>query len=199
MYQNETQNQKIYDFHSKLDRSFFIDNEYKELAHYDRPLPIGYDVTISQPSLVIEMTMLLNLTKECKVLEIGTGSGYQTAFLAEFAGEVFTIERVEELSKKAQKRLIELGYKNIKFKIGDGSKGWKEFAPYNRIIATAGAGDIPKELLNQLELGGRMIIPVGEKGLQELLLVTKSETGDIQKESLGQVRFVEFKGKYGWN
>ncbi|MBM7856147.1 protein-L-isoaspartate(D-aspartate) O-methyltransferase [Desulfohalotomaculum tongense] len=189
----------IYEFYRNLDRGLFIDNEYKKYAHYDQALPIGFEQTISQPSLVIEMTMMLDLNKRCRVLEIGTGSGYQTAFLAQFAGEVFTIERIAELSKKAQKRLSKLGYKNIKFKVGDGSKGWEEHSPYDRIIVTAGAGNIPGELVNQLKLGGKMVIPAGKEELQELLLVIKDENGNIKTESLGPVRFVELKGKYGWH
>jgi len=109
------------------------------------------------------MTVRLELNKDHKVLEIGTGSGYQTAFLAEFAKEVYTIERIEKLSQSAQKRLEKLGYKNIKYRIDDGSAGWSEFAPYDRIIATAGAGRLPQELLNQLNLKGKMLIHIGKK------------------------------------
>jgi protein-L-isoaspartate(D-aspartate) O-methyltransferase len=190
---------RLYNFLEKLDRSFFIDNENKIYANYDSPLPIGLGQTISQPSLVHEMTELLELNKELKVLEIGTGSGYQTAILAEFSGTVYTVERHEELSKKAQMKLEELGYSNISFKVGDGSYGWKEYAPYDRIIVTAAAGEIPKSLIEQLAPNGYMIIPVGNKGCQELTLVTKDPQNRVATEHMGNVTFVELVGKYGWN
>lgn len=191
-------NGEIFDFYRKLDRRIFLDDEYKQYADVDQALPIGYEQTISQPSLVLEMTIQLQLNKKCKVLEIGTGSGYQTALLAQFAQEVYTIERIEDLSRKAQERLTRLGYQNIKFKIGDGSEGWPEFAPYNRIIVTAGAGRIPQELIEQLAVDGRMVLPVGEPGLQELVLVEKNERGNIKREPLGEVRFVPLVGKYSY-
>lgn len=195
---SQNKKEKIIGFFNKLDRSFFIDNEFKGLAHCDRPLPIGHGQTISQPSLVLYMTIELDLDPEHKVLEIGTGSGYQTAFLAEFAGEVFTVELVEELSRKAQEKLAQLSYNNVRFRIADGSEGWEEFAPYDRIIVTAGAGKMPEALLKQLKPGGRMLVPVGSRGGQELLLIIKDKRGNIKKESLGLVAFVEFKGDYGW-
>jgi len=189
---------RLYKFFKDLDRSLFIDNEFKEMAHCDRALPIGYGQTISQPTLVYSMTKRLELDKNHKVLEIGTGSGYQTAFLAEFGGEVYTVERLEELSVKAQARLEKLGYRNIHYKIGDGSDGWAEYAPYDRIIVTAAASRIPESLLGQLGKNGRMIIPVGERELQDLLLINKGGDGKITTEYLGGVVFVEFKGRYGW-
>ncbi|MCX8132295.1 MAG: protein-L-isoaspartate(D-aspartate) O-methyltransferase [Clostridia bacterium] len=192
------ENSELYNFFKNLDRSAFIDNEYKKYAHYNEPLPIGHEQTISQPTMVYHMTSKLDLNKQCKVLEIGTGSGYQTAFLAEFAGEVYTIERIESLSVKAQERLNAFGYTNIKYRVGDGSEGWREFAPYDRIIATAAAGRVPDILLEQLGLKGKMLIPVGKKGLQELFEFSKKEDGSVIKKSLGEVVFVEFKGQYGW-
>lgn len=190
---------ELYDFFYKLDRSIFIDNEYRDAAFIDRPLPIGHGQTISQPSLVLEMTFLLNTDKNCKVLEIGTGSGYQTAFLARFSGSVYTVERIAELSEKAREKLIMLGYDNIFYKIGDGSEGWSEFAPYDRIMVTAAAEKTPIELIKQLKAGGRMIVPVGPPGLQDLFLITKDKNGEIRSEALAKVAFVEMKGKYGWN
>lgn len=190
---------KIDRFFERLDRSIFIDNEYREFAQCDTALPIGYEQTISQPTLVYNITCNLQLEKSHKVLEIGTGSGYQTAFLAEFSKKVYTIERIKELSEKAQKRLKKTGYDNIKFKIGDGSEGWREHSPFDRIVVTAAAGKIPKKLVKQLAPGGRMIVPVGQRGVQDLLLITKTDTGDMQSISLGSVMFVEFKGKYGWD
>lgn len=189
---------KLYEFFMNLDRSLFIENENKQFAHYDEALPIGYEQTISKPTLVYEMTARLELDKKHKVLEIGTGTGYQTAFLAEFAGQVFTVERIKELSWKAVQRLMQLGYRNINFKIGNGSEGWPEYAPFDRIIVTAAAGQLPETLISQLKSGGKMIIPVGQKGQQELMEINKDLKGNLIKKSLGPVTFVEFKGEYGW-
>lgn len=190
--------QALLTFFRHLDRSYFIDTEAKAYAFTDRSLPIGHGQTISQPTLVVEMTRLLELTSESRVLEVGTGSGYQTAFLAEFAAQVYTIERIPELGEKARERLIKLGYDNITFRIGDGSEGWAEEAPFDRIIVTAGALILPPELVNQLADDGVMVIPVGEPGNQQLVRLRKDRNGRITEEVLGQVRFVEFKGKYGW-
>ncbi|NLA95731.1 MAG: protein-L-isoaspartate(D-aspartate) O-methyltransferase [Clostridiaceae bacterium] len=186
-------------FYLKLDRSLFLDGDYKSLAKNDHPLPIGYGQTISQPSLVLEMTRLLVPDKDSIVLEIGTGSGYQTALLAEFAKEVYTVERIEELSNKAQARLGVLGYRNIHFIIGDGSGGWKEKAPFDRIMITAAAGKRPVELIQQLNTNGRMVVPVGPPSMQVLLLITKDEKGQVSEQRRGQVKFVEMVGTYGWD
>jgi protein-L-isoaspartate(D-aspartate) O-methyltransferase len=191
-------NKELYDFFKKLDRSFFIDGDFKKYAHCDSALPIGHEQTISQPTLVYTMTEKLDLDKNFKVLEIGTGSGYQTAFLAEFAGEVYTVELIKELSDTARERLAKLGYENIRFRVGDGSQGWEEYAPYDRIIVTAAAKRIPEPLVEQLDLGGKMVIPVGGTGIQELLLVEKDKKGEIRSQHLGDVMFVELKGQYGW-
>lgn len=189
----------IEEFFERLDRSYFIDNEsVKRYAHVDTALPIGYEQTISQPSLVLEMTCLLAPEKDHKILEVGTGSGYQTALLAEFAGEVFTIERIPELAESAERKLNELGYRNIHFKLGDGSDGWPEHAPYDRIMVTAAAAKMPEELIKQLKPGGKMVIPLGAKGWQELCVISKNESGEVRSESVGEVTFVEMKGKYGW-
>lgn len=190
--------QKLVDFFKSLDRSFFIDNKFKEYAYLDRPLPIGYDQTISQPSLVLEMTDQLALNKNCRVLEIGTGSGYQTALLAEFSGEVYTVERIRELAESARKKLEHLGYTNICYRIDDGSAGWEEHAPYDRIIVTAAAEIMPETLINQLATGGIMIIPVGPRSMQQLKLITRDLEGNLHIETIGEVAFVEMKGKYGW-
>jgi protein-L-isoaspartate(D-aspartate) O-methyltransferase len=189
---------RLYEFFTGLDRSLFIDNEYSKYAHFNNALPIGHEQTISQPTLVYAMTQKLKVKKDSKVLEIGTGSGYQTAFLAEFAREVYTVERIEELSLKAQESLKRLGYENIRFRIGDGSEGWAEHAPYDRIMVTAAAGKLPDRLIAQLAPAGRMIIPIGEKGLQDLMLITRDENGGVKEKFLENVIFVEMKGKYGW-
>jgi protein-L-isoaspartate(D-aspartate) O-methyltransferase len=185
-------------FFYKLDRAFFIDNENKEWANQDQALSIGYEQTISQPSLVLEMTSQLAPEKSSKVLEIGTGSGYQTALLAEFSGMVYTIERIPELAEKAKVKLEALGYSNIVYQTGDGSEGWQENGPFDRIIVTAAVGKIPLELIDQLKAEGRMIIPFGPQGLQDLLLITKDVNGQVHTVFLEKVIFVEFKGKYGW-
>lgn len=190
---------EIVEFVQKIDRSKFLEGEIKEFAHQNTPLPIGKGQTISEPSLVLKMTLLLNLNKDCKVLEIGTGSGYQTAILAKFAKEVYTIELIKELSLKAQKRLKEMKYKNINYFISDGSFGLSEHSPFDRIIVTAGAKEIPKELLTQLSPNGIMVIPVGPADLQTLKVVKKDENGKIIIKSVELVRFVEFIGKYGWS
>ncbi len=193
------EHEKLDDFFKKLDRTFFIDNEYKYYAYFDKPLPIGHKQTISQPSLVYMMTMELDLNKTLNVLEIGTGSGYQTAFIAEFSKNVYTVERIKELSEKAQARLSKLNYSNIKYKVDNGSEGWKEFAPYDRIIVTAAAREIPPSLINQLKHKGKMIIPVGRSDNQNLLLVNKNEKGQLEEKSLGVVRFVQLVGEYSKN
>lgn len=189
---------EIIEFYNKLDRKLFIDSPHKAYAAADRPLPIGFGQTISQPTLVLQMTLELDLDDNCKVLEIGTGSAYQSVFLAEFANSVYTVERIKELADKARERLSLLGYNNIFFKVGDGSEGWAEYAPYDRIIVTAGAGNFPSELIDQLKAGGKMIIPLGDDNYQELLCIEKDLDGNLHKKSLGLVTFVEFKGKYGW-
>ena len=190
--------QALIDFFRSLDRSFFIDGEYKEYADQDRPLPIGFGQTISQPSLVLQMTWLLDLNPDSKVLEIGTGSGFQTALLAQFSGAVYTIERIPELAAPAREKLEQLGYKNIFYKIDDGSAGWIEHAPYDRIIVTAAAEKLPMDLIEQLASGGRMLIPLGSAGFQELTLITRDQQGQIHTSEVGGVTFVEMKGKYGW-
>lgn len=192
------QTQELMGLFRKLDRALFLDSEYKEYAALDRPLPIGMGQTISQPSLVLEMTALLQPDESCRVLEIGTGSGYQTALLALAAGEVYTVERIPELSAKAQNRLNSIGLMNVHFHVGDGSEGWPEFAPYDRVIVTAGAGTMPETLIGQLKPGGIAVAPVGPKGVQQLLRITKDEDGKVHTESMGAVTFVELVGRYGW-
>lgn len=189
------QKEDIISYFEKLDRSLFMD-EHKEFAYLDEPLPIGHEQTISQPSLVLKMTLALNLQPHSKVLEIGTGSGFQTALLAAFSDSVYTIERIEALHERAKERLEEAGLVNIHYKLDDGSTGWEEHSPYDRIMVTAAAAQLPQELIDQLARGGKMIIPVGTPFLQELLLIEKDENGKIHTEVLDNVRFVPLKGKY---
>ncbi len=172
----------------RVERHRFVPGEYQRLAYNDYPLPIGEDQTISQPYIVGLMTELLGLSGDERVLEIGTGSGYQAAILAELAKEVYTIEILEPLAKSARNRLKDLGYKNIKVKCGDGYLGWEEFAPFDGIIVTCAPPYIPQPLIEQLAEGGRMVIPVGEH-YQELKLLTKKK-GKIYVQSIIPVRFV---------
>lgn len=189
------QNKDIISYFQKLDRSFYMD-ELKEFAYMDEAIPIRHEQTISQPSLVLEMTLALDIQPESKVLEIGTGSGYQTAMLAPFANSVYTIERIAALHERAIERLKIAGFTNIHFKLDDGSTGWAEHAPYDRIMVTAAAAQVPRELMDQLATGGKMIIPVGTPLLQELLLLEKDGEGKIDTTVLNEVRFVPLKGKY---
>ncbi len=187
--------EKLLQFFSSLDRSRFVDEPYKALSSLDRPLPIGHGQTISQPSLVAFMTEQLELNKTHTVLEIGTGCGYQSAFLAEFSGELYTVERIGALSKKAEERLNSFGYRNIHYRVGDGSLGWPEHAQFDRIMVTAAPKNIPISLLDQLAPEGIMIIPVGPQGLQELLKVTKDKHGSVSERKLLDVVFVELVRK----
>jgi len=190
---------KLHAFYKNLDRSLFLEGKYKGAYHINAPLPIGFGQTIAQPSLVLFMTELLSPEENSRTLEIGTGSGYQTALLAEFSKEVFTIEVFPELSQKAKIRLDAMGYTNIRYIVKDGSEGFLEEAPYDRIMVTAAAEKMPEELLEQLGPDGRMVIPVGPPEVQELKLVTKDREGFIRIETVELVRFVELVGKYGWN
>lgn len=192
-------NDKLIVFAKELDRTLFLEPDYKRYADADEPLPIGFGQTISQPSLVVQMTRLLNPDKSSRVLEIGTGSGYQTAFLAEFSNQVYTVERIRALSGRAQDVLNSMGFTNVFYKVGDGSEGWAEQAPYDRIIVTAAASEVPPALIDQLSPGGRMVVPVGPRDMQELLLITKDDAGEVYSQSLEYVRFVELVGRYGWD
>jgi len=177
-------------------RHVFVRSSEQRSAYNDNPLPIGYDQTISQPYIVAFMTDTLKLTRSSKVLEIGTGSGYQAAVCAEMAQQVYTIEIVEELAKIAKVRLKELGYRNVFAKAGDGFFGWPEHAPFDAIIGTAAAGRIPEPLIEQLKPGGRMILPCGTPGgLQYLVLVIKDKDGNVQKKNVMPVRFVPMTGE----
>ncbi len=177
----------------KVKRHLFVPEEEKKNAYQDHPLPIGEGQTISQPYIVALMTEALNLKSTDRVLEIGTGSGYQAAILAEIAKEVYTIEIIETLGKRAENLLKELGYKNIKVKIGDGFAGWEEYAPFDAIIVTCSPPDVPPPLLNQLAENGRLVIPVGDRYPQDLILITKKK-GKIIKENITSVLFVPMTG-----
>lgn len=175
-------------------RHVFVRPVYQPVAYSNEPLPIGHDQTISQPYIVGMMTELLEVKPGMKVLEIGTGSGYQTAVLAHLTPHVYTIEIIEEFSQKAQRILTEQGYKGIKFRVGDGYLGWPEEAPFDGIIVTCAAPEVPKALIDQLKPNSRMVIPVeAVGGHQELLVVHKLLGGIVQTNSVMNVRFVKMQ------
>jgi protein-L-isoaspartate(D-aspartate) O-methyltransferase len=177
----------------KIPRHKFVPENLRDIAYGDNPLPIGIEQTISQPYIVALMTELLRLNSGEKVLEVGTGSGYQTAILAEMGCDVYTIEILEPLSEKAQQVLKSLGYEDIHYKIGDGYRGWTQFAPFDAIIVTAAPDHMPQPLIEQLKTNGRMIIPVGVQ-YQELLLIKKTDKGTDMK-TVTPVRFVPMTGE----
>jgi len=175
----------------QVPREEFVPKNLRKMAYLNRPLPIGYGQTISQPYIVALMTELLNVDKDDRVLEVGTGSGYQAAILSNIVKEVYTVEIIEALAKSAEKRLKRLGYKNVKVKWGDGYYGWEEYAPFDAIIVTAAAGHIPPPLLKQLKPGGRMCIPVGQAYFPQVLkLVEKKEDGSVIVKDILPVLFV---------
>jgi protein-L-isoaspartate(D-aspartate) O-methyltransferase len=181
----------------KIPRHFFIDPGIVNRAYDDSALPIGDKQTLSQPFMAARMTEMLALRGSEKVLEVGTGSGYQTALLAELCFNVFSVEKIRALSLKARSLLDRLDYQNIALHVGDGTLGWSEHAPYNGIIVTAGAPQAPQPLLDQLSVGGRLVIPIGDEQAQTLVRVTRTRTG-FKQEQLGECKFVKLVGKYGW-
>ncbi len=178
-------------------RHEFVPEDIQSLAYLNRPLPIGHGQTISQPYIVAIMTDLLKINPQSKVLELGTGSGYQAAILSRLVDKVFTIEIIEPLGLMAKKRLAGLGYDNVQVKIGDGYYGWEEHAPFDAIVVTAAASHIPPPLIKQLKEGGKMMIPVGTRFMtQQLLLVNKQQDGKIVTQQILPVRFVPVTGKH---
>jgi len=178
-------------------RHLFVSEALQDQAYGDFPLPIGENQTISQPYIVAEMTQALEITQDDRVLEIGTGSAYQTAILAEIAFRVCTIERVRDLFVKARRLLDQLGYHNVVARCSDGTLGWPDESPFEAIIVTAGAPEVPEKLVEQLTIGGRMVIPVGDRFSQTLLRIRREEDG-IHKTDLGGCRFVKLIGECGW-
>ena len=174
-------------------RHLFVPGDNRDQAYGDSPLPIGWGQTISQPYVVALMTELLELDRNDKVLEIGTGSGYHAAVLSKVAGEVYTIEIIDELGKQAKSTLQQLGYGNVHVRVGDGYKGWPDKAPFDAVILTAAPPTIPQPLLDQLKVGGRMVVPVGSF-VQDLLLLTKTPQGIVQR-TVAPVRFVPMTGE----
>ncbi len=183
---------------ARVPRELFVEPVDQHLAYANIPLPIAHGQTISQPYIVALMTQALYLQGTEKVLEIGTGSGYQTAILAELARQVVSVERFEYLAERARQRLSLLGYTNVEVHVSNGTLGWPQSAPYRAIIVTAGAPRVPQELLSQLDDGGRLVIPVGSRFDQDLLLVIKR--GDVlEQRNLGPCRFVPLTGQAGWS
>ncbi|GAA4435629.1 protein-L-isoaspartate(D-aspartate) O-methyltransferase [Pontibacter saemangeumensis] len=178
-----------------VERHKFVPPEFADQAYADHPLPIGYDQTISQPYIVAYMTQVIRPNPQMKVLEIGTGSGYQAAVLAEIVKQVYTIEIVAEHGKAAAERLKKLGYDNVQVKVGDGYLGWEEHAPYDAIVVTAGAATVPPPLLEQLKEGGRMVIPVGPPHKTQTLMLLEKKKGKTVSKKLIPVVFVPFTGK----
>lgn len=181
----------------QVPRHLFVSEALMDQAYNDFPLPIGEQQTISQPYIVAEMTQALQLTRNDRVLEIGTGSGYQAAILAQIAFRVYTIERIHSLYIKARKLFDRLGYHNIVTRYSDGTSGWKDESPFDAIVVTAGAPEVPEVLVKQLSVGGRMVIPVGNQYAQELVKLVRDEKG-IHQTNLGGCRFVKLVGEHGW-
>ena len=179
---------------AKVPRQVFVPVEVKPYAYLNRPLPIGFDKTISQPLIVAVMTDLLQLRPDDVVLEVGTGLGYQTAVLAELAGRVYSVEMIEELAQGAVERLKREGYSNIAVKVGNGYSGWHEYAPFDKVIVTAAADLIPPPLINQLKPGGKMVIPAGLPDAQQLLVVDKNLNGRVETKQIMQVLFSLLEG-----
>ncbi|HOJ70250.1 MAG TPA: protein-L-isoaspartate(D-aspartate) O-methyltransferase [Syntrophorhabdaceae bacterium] len=182
----------------KVPRHLFIDSALWSQAYEDHPLPIGEKQTISQPYIVALMTEALRLQGHEKVLEIGAGSGYQTAILAELAEQVYSIERLPAIAKNARKILDKLQYRNVVITVSDGTTGWREYSPFDAIIVTAAAPHIPQPLFEQLKIGGRLVIPIGGEFSQDLMVYTKTGESSSEVENLGGCRFVKLIGSQGW-
>jgi protein-L-isoaspartate(D-aspartate) O-methyltransferase len=190
-------NSSVLDAFLKVPRHLFVPENLSSEAYEDYPLPIGFGQTVSQPYMIAFMVQALEPSKSQKVLEIGTGSGYTTAILAELFGEVYTVELIPELSRNAQNVIQKLGYSKVFFHIGDGSEGWEEFAPYDRILVTASAPSLPPPLVEQTSEGGIIVIPI-KRGFSDVLYRFTKKTGKILKEELTYCSFVPLKGKFGF-
>ncbi|WP_022850725.1 protein-L-isoaspartate(D-aspartate) O-methyltransferase [Limisalsivibrio acetivorans] len=189
------EDQRVIDAVNRVDRAHFVPEELKGSAYYDGPLPIGSHQTISQPSLVAMMTQYTLPRSEAKILEIGTGSGYQAAILGEVFGEVYTTEIIQDLAEEASERLERLGYDNVHVKHSDGYDGWIDEAPFDAILITASAPEFPDELLDQLKDGGRMVYPLGKQGGVQELVITIKKDGKLKHFTAGYVRFVPMTGR----
>ncbi len=181
----------------KVPRHLFVSEALRDQAYGDHPLPIGEQQTISQPFIVAEMTQALALTENDRVLEIGTGSGYQAAILGEIAYRVYTIERINSLYLRARRLFDQLRYHNILTRYSDGTTGWRDEGPFDAIIVTAGSPKVPETLVEQLAMDGRMVLPVGGEHAQELVRITRDKEG-LRQTTLGGCRFVKLVGEHGW-
>lgn len=194
----EIQEERVLQAMSQVPREFFVPSDVRHMAYEDRPLPIGVGQTISQPFIVALMTSTLGLKGDEKVLEVGTGSGYQAAILSLLCRQVVSVERLATFAEEAGKRLAELRYTNVEVHVAENGLGWPPQAPYGGIVVTAAAPYLPRELVGQLAPGGRLVVPVGSLEEQELLRVSKRETGSVVVETIGPCRFVPLVGPGAW-
>lgn len=190
---------KVLEVFRRLPRHEFVGKDFLQSAYNDYPLPIGENQTISQPYMVALMTERLHLTGSERIMEVGTGSAYQAAILAELAKEVYSVERFQSLANTAYSILERLGYKNVKIRAGDGTLGWEEFAPYDGIIVTAGAPGIPESFIRQLKDGGRLVIPIGSSGFGQILTLVEKIGNTIRTSEICGCMFVPLIGKEGWS
>lgn len=193
----EIKDRRVLEAMRSIPRELFVPRESQHLAYEDKPLPIGYDQTISQPFIIAIMTEALELKGDERVLEVGSGSGYQAAILAKLARHVVTTERIKPLAEAARKALDKLGLTNVEVQVAEEALGWRREAPYDAIMVTAAAPHVPPELLAQLRIRGRMVIPVGSRYLQELYKITRGRKKNVM-ENLGGCRFVSLIGKGAW-
>lgn len=191
------EDERVLEAFSIVPRHIFVDTALQEQAYKDTALPIGKEQTISQPYTVARQTELLEVKPGEKVLEIGTGSGYQAAILCELGAEVYTIERHKKLYEKARKTLRDLGY-SVQCKLGDGTLGWSAYAPYDAIVVTAGAPVVPEDLVDQLNVNGRLVVPVGDERRQEMIRIIKIREDEYEEEHYNAFKFVPLIGKKGW-
>lgn len=191
-------NEKVLDVMNRLPRHRFVPEAIKHQAYKDNALPIASNQTISQPFIVARMTELLELTPNSRVLEIGAGSGYQTAVLASLAGKIFAVERIPNLASEAQERLQKLGFHNVTLRCADGTNGWEVYAPFDGILVAAGSPEVPQPLLEQLKVGGRLVIPIGKDPKTQFLIRMTRTANGFQTEDFGVCSFVPLIGEHGW-
>jgi len=190
--------ERVLDVMNRLPRHLFVPEAIKHQAYKDNALPIQSNQTISQPFIVARMTELLELKPDSRILEIGAGSGYQTAVLASLAGKIFAVERIPNLAAEARERLQKLGFQNVLLRCADGTQGWENYAPFDGILVAAGSPDVPQPLLAQLKIGGRLVIPIGHDPKTQTLIRVTRNARDFQTEDFGACSFVPLIGEYGW-